>query len=355
MPRLCVDLSFLPERPTGLGTYALNLLGHLPREELAVLTPRPLAGIHCLSVPKALSSERGRRGHLARLWWRQTRLPMLYRRLQAQLLFSPVPEAPLNGGCRYVVTVHDLIPLRFPGRFPALLTSYFRHFVPHVLARAEHILCDSQATAADIVQFYGIAEQKITPVALAHDADHFYPRHLPKKNYFLYVGRQDTYKNLSRMIAAFAVLPEEYEFWLAGPADARQAPLLHAQVDALQLGGRVRFLDYVPYARLPELFEQAVALMFPTLWEGFGLPVLEAMACGTPVITSRLSSLPEVAGDAALLVDPYCIGEIAEAMRAVALDTELCARLSAEGLKRAGQFSWQRTGEQTARILQQFL
>ena len=117
---------------------------------------------------------------------------------------------------------------------------------------------------------------------------------------------------------------------------------------------RIKFLDYVAYQNLPNLLSQAVALVFPTLWEGFGLPVLEAMACGTPVITSNLASLPEVTKKAAVLIDPYKITEIAKAMQAIALDTQMRSQLSQLGLERAKQFSWTKTAVQTQAILQQF-
>ncbi len=355
MPQLCIDLTFLPQKPTGLGTYALNLLDHLNTQGVTLLSARPRDGYNHYLVPASLASDRGRQAHLARLVWQQVRVPEICRILKADLLFSPVPEAPLDGPCPTVVTVHDLIPLRFPGPFPSLLTKYFQFYIPRVLHRAAHIICDSEATAQDIVQFYNIAPAKITPIPLAHDAAHFYPRALPVGNYFLYLGRQDAHKNLDRLITAFARLKGDCELWLAGPPDPRRTPMLKAQIAAMSLGRRVRFLDYVPYEALPALIEQAIALVFPTLWEGFGLPVLEAMACGTPVITSSLASLPEVAGDAALYVDPYCVASIAEAMHAVASTANLRTALRERGLVRAAQFSWQKTAEATAAALARYL
>jgi glycosyltransferase involved in cell wall biosynthesis len=355
MPKLCVNLAFLPDRPTGLGNYALNLLPHIPTEGITLLSAHQIPGYTCHLVPEHLSSEHGRWGNLKRLLWSQTQLPGIYRHLKSDLLFSPIPEAPLASHCRFVVTVHDLIPLRFPGPFPSLLTTYFRFFVPEVLRRAEHILCDSQSTAQDIIQFYQISEKKITAIPLAYDAKHFYPRNIKTSSYFLYLGRQDSYKNLERMIDAFGLLANEYEFWIAGPEDSKQTPILKAQVARLKLGKRIRFLDYVPFSELPSLIEGAIALMFPTLWEGFGLPVLEGMACGTPVITSALSSIPEVAGDAALFVDPYCTPAIAEAMTAIAETPSLRLQLRERGLAQVKKFSWEKTGQETARVLVRYL
>ncbi len=293
---------------------------------------------------------------MARLMWTQLELPKIYRQLDSRLLFSPIPEAPVLSGCRYVVTVHDLIPLRFP-RWLSPLTPYHRYYLPRVLGAAEHIICDSMATAKDVTDFLHIPASKVTPVLLAHDASHFRFLDLPGGNYFLYVGRQDPYKNLYRVIEAFAALPKrsDCQLWLAGTADRRYTPQLVVQAQELGVGSLVKFLGYVPARELPVLLNQAIALVFPSLWEGFGLPVLEAMACGTPVIASNRSSLPEVAGDAAILVDPYNVGEITEAMQAVATSAGLRSRLRELGLARASRFSWAKTGQKTAEILQRYL
>lgn len=210
------------------------------------------------------------------------------------------------------------------------------------------------------MEFWDIPAEKITPIPLACDRAHFRPLDLPQRldpPYFLYLGRPDPYKNLRRTLTAFAEVAKgnEWEFWIAGSPDPRYTPALQAQAGELGIGDRVKFLEYVPYAQLPTLLNGAIALVFPTLWEGFGIPVLEAMACGTPVITSNCSSLPEVTGDAGIVVDPYNCEEIAEAMKAIANDSDLRSRLSTLGLQRAAQFSWQKTGQRTAEVLAQFL
>ncbi len=353
---LTVNLSVLMNRPTGISIYALNLLPYLQPLYPTLLVSRLLDSYNCYLIPPNQTPEQGVKGHLRRLVWTQFQLPRIYQQLKSQLLFSPLPEAPINNRLRYIVTVHDLVPLRFPKRFSPL-TPYFRYYIPQVLAQAQHILCDSVATARDITNFFQIPADKITPVLLAHNAEDFCFLDLPTSNYFLYVGRHDPYKNLYRLIDAFAALPNphDYELWIAGPSDRRYTPILQAQVDQLGLNRQVKFLDYVPYNQLPTLINQAIALVFPSLWEGFGLPVLEAMACGTPVITSNLSSLPEVTGDAALLVNPYNTDEITDAMQAVASDSKERSRLRSLGLNRATQFSWAKTGQATLEVLQRYL
>lgn len=354
---LLINLSFLISNPTGITTYATNLLPQIHCLNPTLLTPQLFTDYTCHPVPPNLNPDFGTKGHFRRMLWTQLQLPRIYQQLRSRLLFSPVPEAPLYSNCRYIVTVHDLIPLHFPKLFSPQVTTYYRHYIPQVLSQAQHIVCNSTATAQDITEFFHISSSKITPILLAHDANHFRFLDLPKRNYFLYIGRYDPYKNLQRVVAAFAALPScrDYELWLAGSTDPRYTPALKAEIDHLGITDQVKFLDYVPYSQLPILLNSAIALVFPSLWEGFGLPVLEALACGTPVITSNLASLPEVAGDAALLINPYNTEEITAAMQAIATDSELRSHLSTLSLTRASQFSWVKTGVATVEILKQYL
>lgn len=381
---LVTNLAFVGKKPTGLATYAINLIPYLdlpdllllasssflPRLEAASITPCPWSQSTVLEtehshltyyeVPANLTYEQGKLGHLRRMAWTQLELPHLCRTLQPQLLFSPVPEIPLGLNCPAIVMVHDVIPLRFP-RWSSLLTHYFRYYVPQVLKQAQHILCNSQATATDLVNFFQVPAAKITPIPLAHDASHFRPPEnpvfQPDRPYFVYVGRHDPYKNLARLIRAFAALPnqQEYDLWIAGSADPRFTPQLQSLAAELNLGDRIKFLDYVAYDQLPALLNQAIAMVYPSLWEGFGFPVLEAMACGTAVITSNLSSLPEVAGDAAILINPYNEAEITAAMHQIATDAEARLQFQAAGLDRSSQFSWSKTGRATTEVLRRFL
>lgn len=354
---MLINLSFAGTKPTGLTTYAANLVPQLQMPEATLLVPshrEDFAAYKRRFVPGNLTAEHGSQGHFRRLLWTQFRLPQLYANERSHLLFSPIPEAPLWAGCRYVVMVHDLIPLHF-SEWRSPLKYYFRYYVPLVLQQAVHIICNSYATAQDIVDYYGIAASKITPIPLAHDANHFQWLDLPTENYFIYIGRSDPYKNLGRVLHALAKLPERMNLLMVGPYDGRYVPSLLAQANELGIAHQIQVLDYVPYAELPRLINQAIALVFPSLWEGFGFPVLEAMACGTPVITSNLASLPEVAGDAALLVNPYDVDELANAMHIAATDGQVRSHLRERGLVRASQFNWKKTGKQTAQVLRDYL
>ncbi len=356
MSSLAVNLSFLIEKPTGLMTYAQNVVPYLQALDPTLFIHHPLEGYHCHPIPGSLTADYGTRGHAARLVWTQFQLPRLYNTVNAQLLFSPLPEAPLFTRCRYVVTLHDLIPLRFPNpRRP--LYAYHRWIIPAVLKQAARVICISEATYRDALQFAAIDPNKVSLVPLACNTDHFRYLSLPTQPYFLYVGRYDKHKNLSRLLAAFQPLAQHQglELWIAGSPNPKVQSALQGQAVQLGIAPQVKMLDYVPYDQLPILFNQALALVLPSLWEGFGLPILEAMACGTPVITSNIASMPEVAGDAAVLVDPYSVGSIQAALQEVAESAGLRSQLRERGLARILNFSWARTGAMTSAVLQDVL
>jgi glycosyltransferase involved in cell wall biosynthesis len=362
LSQLLINLSFAIPEPTGLATYAIELLPHLRSLDPLLLAPRPIADFRHQLVPANMTSDLGAKGHLRRLVWTQLRLPALYRRSRSRLLFCPVPEAPirlLRSNLRSVVMVHDLIPLRF---FPprSRLHLYSKYYVRWVVEQAVHVLCNSQATANDLVEFFQIPARKITITPLAHNTDRYRFLDLPRRDYFLYIGRNDPYKNLSGAIAAFqqflTLAPAgPWEFWVAGPMNDRYQPALLAQIAEAGLTDRVRFLGYAPIDQLPVLLNQAIALVFPTRWEGFGIPALEAMACGTPVITSNVASLPEVTGDAAWLTNPNCPAAIAAAMVQLATDATLWQELRQRSLARSTHFSWAKTAAPTIEVLQRYL
>ena len=356
---LLVNLSVLFDKPTGIATYTQNIIPSLTSLNPTLLTAKNFAGYDCYSIPADITPAQGSKGHFKRLLWNQFQLPSIYQQTKANLIFSPIPETPLFSNCRSVVMCHDLIPLRFP-RQTSPLTQYFHHIAPLVLKQAKHIICNSEATAKDIVDFYNIEANKITPILLGYDATNFYPREgdtsTSKKPYFLYLGRQDIYKNLTGLITAFAAIPNsEYDLAIAGSADPRFTPQLKELAAELDVADRLIWLDYLDYQKLPQVISGAIALVFPTLWEGFGLPALEAMACGTPVITSNLASLPEITGDAAILIDPYNTESITAAMIDISKDAMMRSELSQRSIQQAQKFSWQKTGTETKKILQQFI
>ncbi len=353
---LLINCSFLISKPTGLSTYTQNILPFLSPLNPTLLISKAIADFNHYPIPDNLTPKQGSIGHFRRLILTQQKIPKIYQELNANLLFSPIPEAPLYSRCRYVVTVHDLIPLRYP-KWTSPLTPYFRFYIPQVLNQADHIICNSQATADDIINFWGVSAKKITPILLGYDQQHFLPSaSQPDYHYFLHLGRHDPHKNVDRILKAFAKFPDtSYQLLLAGSPDQRYTPKLQKLALELGLHDRVQFLNYIPYSQLPDLIRSATALVFPSLWEGFGLPVLEAMACGTPVITSNCSSLPEVAADAAILINPTNIDQLTDSMITLGTDSQTRSHFREKGLNRASQFSWEKTGQATVEVLQQCL
>lgn len=270
--------------------------------------------------------------------------------------FVPPPFSPVD----YVFTLHDSGMFLRPELYPPLIRWRLKALVCQGLRQARHILCVSQNVADYAADYHKIPRERLSVTYNAVSA-HFVPtnaaaqanvlaRYKIPQPYFLFAGRLEPRKNVVRLLEAFDMIRREVNpdlrLVLAGNKTwARRA--VDQTIERLGLHTHVIETGYVADADLPALFGGAQAFVFPSLWEGFGIPVVEAMACGTPVLTSNLSSLPEIAGGAAVLVDPLRVEDIARGMERLAGEPELRAALSAQGLERAKDFSWRRTAELT--------
>ena len=331
-------------QPTGIGVYA-NAVFPALQELPHVLIPG--------------GDEGTAKQRLKRLLWTQMELPRLAKRHKATLIFTPAPEGYLGPETiPQVVMVHDLRPISHPER--SFQSLYFRSWVPPLLRSCRHVLTNSQFTAREIQRCTGLPDSRITVTPLGYDDQAFKPGPPPpgsqKQPYLLHVGQAYPHKNLRRLIQAFAEIAPRYpelRLVLAGKPHPTETPVLRGMVRELDLLERVEFLSYVPYSELPDLYRGALAFVYPSLWEGFGLPILEAMACGTPVITSRGSGTEEVAGDAVVLVDPRNVADLEGALNQLAILSPASRRqLRVRGIERAGQFSWTATATKTAKALQ---
>lgn len=286
----------------------------------------------------------------------QLAVPALLRRLRADVYHSPYYLMPYSPGRPTVVTLHDLIPLKVPGSHGTLLRWVYRWTHRLAARAARRVIAPSEATAVDLIGL-GLPREKVTVVPEGVGPE-FCPRpeaevaavraqyRLPE-TFALYVGTNKPHKNLARLIEAWSGLQPAWPLVVAGGEDPRYP-------GASALGERhgvpVVAIGSVSNGELPALYTAAAVCILPSLYEGFGLPVIEAMACGAPVLCSNASSLPEIAGDAALLFDPRDVDQIRNAARRAIADRELRRDLSIRGRARAETYTWARAAEQTVEV-----
>ncbi len=361
-------------RSAGVSTYSLELLralgrlrteGQTAHEFTAYVGDEALAldGVTLVRGRLPLGVQFGARPP-ARIVWEQTAFPLLARR--ADLLHGLVNVLPLAARVPGVVTVHDLAFVRAPETMPRVRRTYLTALCRASVARAARVVAVSRQTADDLLRFFGVPAARVAVVPNGVDA-RFGPasaeestafrraRGLPDR-FLLYLGTLEPRKNLERLLTAYAR-------WRAdAPASQRDVKLLlaggkgwyytqiFAQVRALGLESAVLFPGFLPAAELPAWYAAALAFVYPSRFEGFGLPVLEAMACGTPVLTSTTPSLLEVAADAALTVPPDDEAALADALRLLVEQDALRAELSRRGRARAARYSWRRTAQETLAV-----
>ncbi len=368
-----VDVSASVHRRAGLGRYAESLTRAMASQlpgELALFYNRergikPLAGLeHIPARTVALGYKPWRMaiwaGHLARVPFNRL-IPDATLFHATEHLLLPLRRVPT------VLTVHDLIFRHLPEHHKSLNRWYLNLTLPLYCRRADHIIAVSEATRRDVIDAYHIPPEKITTIHEAADPS-FAPQspdavaaararyHLPER-FFLHIGTIEPRKNLTRLLRAWEPL------YLAGAVP----PLVLAgkrgwltgdfftALEASPARDAVLFTGYVANADLPAVCAAATALVFPTLYEGFGLPPLEAMACGTPVACSNTASLPEVVGDAALTCDPLDESALADALRRIANDADLRADLRERGFAQAARFSWDKTATETIRVYREVI
>lgn len=347
----------------GIGTYVRNLvrhLAHLDRDTTYFLfcarsDESVLRDLAENFVPVVEESEGySFREHLS--------LPHKLRRLGADLLHTPHYVLPLLCRTPSIVTIHDCIHLLFPEYLPNRLAYHYARFMMgSAIRRSVCVLTVSEASRRDILRFYPEADPErllVIPNAIdeailadpgEEEMNRVRERYQIRGRFVLYAGNIKPHKNLHRLIAAFGILKqrpghEDVKLLIIGDEISKYGSLRRS-VEAAGVRQEVRFFGFVPEHTLAALYRLASAFAFPSLYEGFGLPPLEAMACGTAVVTSRISSIPEVVGDAAILVDPLSVEEIADGLITVLGDEVLRAQLIARGKARVQCFSWDRSAQ----------
>lgn len=358
---LAWDNSLARRDPAGTGVYAARLL-----EQFA---NRP--NLHV----DILDGWRQSRGILANaalgtagdLFWTHAYLPTLLLKRGADLLHSPAFIAPIASPCPVVTTIHDITYLLYPSHFRLWWSTYLKWLMPLVVRSATAIICPSENSKLDVVKAYGIGCDKIRVVLQGVDHERFHPAATLdhdwakalglRDGYILHVGTFSYRKNIPILLHAVTHLRARGKWGnrkvvLAGSQNLslKGAQEVFKTIRELDLRDDVLLTGHVPAEHVPGLYAHASMLVMPSLYEGFGFPVLEAMAAGIPVVCSDTSSLPEVAGDAAIFFPPHDQLALACAMEDLIQKPSIAEQLRRKGLERARQFSWQRTAEQTLEV-----
>ncbi|MCL6519941.1 MAG: glycosyltransferase family 4 protein [Armatimonadetes bacterium] len=353
-------------RNAGISRYIRGLLAALAvcrdTQEIHVFL-RDAERMEFLNELNVHCSCRGTESPLFRIAWEQTVLPLLVRRLRLDILHAPAHVLPIACPCKSVVTVLDLSFVRFPQYFPRFQRQYLKCFTFWSAQRANAVITISEHSKREIVELLKVPENKVFAIPLGIDRN-FHPvaaeeiarvasRYGISENTILFVGTLEPRKNIHSLIAAFNIVRKKFNqhctLVLAGGKGWFYHELFEF-VRQLHLGDSIRFLGYVPAEDLPALYGAASVFVYPSIYEGFGLPPLEAMACGTPVITSSTTSLPEVVDDVGIMVEPHDVEALADAILRVLCDFDLRQEMRAKGIERAKRFSWEETARQTLKV-----
>lgn len=342
---------------SGLGQYTRKLIEWLPQVD----SQNDYHFFHCWKNFGGRTYDR--------LGWENCILPLRAWRQKIDVLHVPAFAMPLlkKVAKRMVVTVHDLIGVIFPQHLSLASRFYWSRWLPFVNRNADRMIVDSESTKGDVIRCMKFDPGKIRVVPLAVDENFASPKekreilevcakYSIRRPFVFFLGNVEPRKNLPRLIRAFRRLRGErkieHRLVIAGSRSWRYPELAESFRDSA-VKESVQLIDYVHQSDLAALYQASELFIFPSLYEGFGLPILEAMACGVPVITSNVSSIPEVGGDAVCYINPYDEKEIARAIQEVLTNGTLWRELQEKGLKRVRQFSWRRTAEETRRVFEE--
>lgn len=358
--KIYVNGTILHETPTGLGVYAKNILKCWAKDkkQVEVFSPIPIEGLKIKPVTKYVKPSYKKKGGIMRLLY--TQFFMSFKIKKDDILYHPFQYLSLCARGKQIITIHDFIPLYYP-EVAKHQYRYYKYLMPHLLKRADKVICISKNTMEDLIKLYKVDKSKIHMVYNGYDTEMFNIENINEqvlKNYninypyMIMVGASYPHKNLSSAIRAFKELESKQGCKLL--IIGKTSPYIEGLkklTKELNLEEEVIFLGYVPDEDLKTLYNKAKAFVYPTLYEGFGLPILEAAACDTVVLCSNNSSLPEVYGEGAITFNPESIEEIKEAMEIALKDHDKVQETKEKARENLKRFSWEKTAKEVYEII----
>ncbi|CUO42697.1 glycosyltransferase family 4 protein [Clostridium disporicum] len=352
MQNLYINGTMLDERPTGLGVYIKNIVLELKKKNIKfkLFCPIEIEGVEVIKTTEKVKTSYKKKGGLYRFLWTQFLMP--FKVNKNDIVYHPFQYLSLLTRAKQIITIHDFIPLYYPN-VAKHQYYYYKFIMPLLLKKADKIICISENTKNDIIKFYNIDNNKIIRIYNGYDEELFNTKNIDEnilekynldKEYFISVGAGYSHKNIETALLAFKnILKDNNCDYVIVGKESEYIKKLKEKVEELGIHNNVKFVGYVADKDLPTLYNKAIAFIYPTLYEGFGLPILEAMACETLVLTSDNSSLPEVYGKSAIDFNALDVEGIEKAMRISINRRDIREEYIVLSKKQLEKFNWEKT------------
>ena len=347
--------SYFSHKPSGISLVSQQLAISFKQDIISLYAPFKVGNSRFHKLPDSFYPENGFKAHIKRLSWNQFKLQKILKNNKDSILFSPLPEAPLNKSIKSVIMIHDLLPLRIMSSFS--LTFYHYFYVPMVVKNASKVICNSLTTADEVSKKLKVPDKKLEIIKLGFNQNNFEAIDLNREPFLLIISRHTPHKNLPKALRAFSTFKSlnksfsNYKLKIAGSFNKVHTPKYKKLAEELNLNKCCDWLDWISETEKINLLNRCKALIIPSLWEGFCLPALEALAYGTPIIASDKGAIKEIIGDKGLYFNPYDVNNMANAIYEVAKNNSLENNFKEFGPKRASEYSWPRAARKIEKII----